>query len=72
MFEDEDVLVNFVESHKRLGCTHSSNAKRHAHIENTIAPVSNLLGIMRVIKYKLSRKALDNIHIYSRSFSLFC
>ena len=58
----EDVLVNFVESHKQLGLTLSSNAKWHAHIE-IITCVSKLLGIMRAVKYKLSRKALINIHI---------
>ena len=60
----EDVLVNFVESHKHLGLTLSSNANRHAHIENIITSVSKLLGIMRAVKYKLSRKALNNIYIY--------
>ena len=59
----EDVLVNFVESHKHLGLTLSSNAKWHAHIENIITSVSKLLGIMRAVKYKLSRKALNNIYI---------
>ena len=57
----EDVLVNFVESHKHL--TLSSNAKWHAHIENIITSVSKLLGIMRAFNYKLSRKAFNNIYI---------
>ena len=39
----EDVLVNYVESHKLLGLTLSSNAKWHAHIENIITSVSKLL-----------------------------
>ena len=59
----EDVLVNFVESHKHRGLTLSSNAKWHAHIENIITYVSKLLGIIRAVKYKLSRKALNNIYI---------
>ena len=59
----EDVLVNFVESHKHLRLTLSSNAKWHAHIENINTSVSKLLGIMRAVKYKLSRKALNNIYI---------
>ena len=58
----EDILINFVEGHKHLGLTLSSNAKWHAHIEN-ITSVSKLLGIMRAIKYKLSWKALNNIYI---------
>ena len=32
-------------------------------VENIITPVSKLLGIMRAVKYKLSRKALNNIYI---------
>ena len=56
----EDVLVNFVESNKHLGLTLSSNAKWHVHRENIITSVSKLLGIMRAVKYKLSRKALNN------------
>ena len=56
----EDVLVNFVESHKHLRLTLSSNANWHEHIENIMISVSKLLGIMRAVKYKLSRKALNN------------
>ena len=66
MFSDlmfEDVLVNFIESHKHLVLTLSNNAKWHAHIENFITSVSKLLGIMRTVKYKLSRKAFNNIYI---------
>ena len=59
----EDILVNFVENHKHLGLTLSSNAKWHSHIENIITSVSKLLGIMRAVKYKLSRKALNNDYI---------
>ena len=61
----EDVLVNFVEIHKHLGLTLSSNAKwhAHAHIENIITSISKLLGIMRAVKYQFSRKALNNIYI---------
>ena len=63
----EDVYVNFVERHKNLGLTPSSNAKWHAHTDNIITFVSKLLGIMRAVKYKLSRKALNNIYIsYTR------
>ena len=57
----KDVLVNFVESHKHLGLTLSSNAKWHAHIENIMISVSKLLGILRAVKYKMNRKALNNI-----------
>ena len=47
-----------------IGLSLSSNAKWHAHIENTITSESKLLGIMRARKYKLSRKALNNIYIF--------
>ena len=68
----EHVLVNFVESHMYLGLTLSSNAKWHAHIENIMTSVSKLLGIMRAVKYKLSRKALNNISILHSTYSGVC
>ena len=52
-FMFEDVLVNFVESHKHLGLTLSSNAKWHAHIENITTSVSKSLGIMRAVKIQI-------------------
>ena len=58
----DNILINFVENHKHLGLTLSSNAKWHVHIENILASASKILGIMRSIKFKLSRKALNNVY----------
>lgn len=59
----DNILINFVENHKHLGLTLSSNAKWHAHIENILSSVSKILGIMRSMKFKLTRKALNNVYI---------
>ena len=40
----------------------SSDAKWHLHIENILSSVSKILGIMRSVKFKLSRKALNNVY----------
>lgn len=58
----DNILIKFVENHKHLGLTLSSNAKWHAHIENIISSVSKILGIMKSIKFKIARKALNNLY----------
>lgn len=59
----DNILINFVENHKHLGLILSSNAKWHEHIENISSSVSKILGIMRSIKFRLTRKALNNVYI---------
>ena len=58
----DNILINFVENHKHLGLTLSSSAKWHVHIENILSSASKILGIMRSNKFKLSRKALNNVY----------
>ena len=58
-----NVPVNFVENHKHLGLTLSSNGKWHEHITNIVKSSSKILGIMRKIKYTVSRKTLNQIYI---------
>lgn len=38
-----------------------SNAKWHVHIENRLSSVSTILGIMRIIKFRLTIKALNKV-----------
>ena len=45
-------------SHTHLGVTLSSDAKLNNHIENIILSVSRHLGILRKLKYRLSRQNL--------------
>ena len=57
-----NVPVNFVENHKHLGLTLSSSGKWHDHIINIVKSSSKILGIMRKVKYMVSRKTLNQIY----------
>ena len=50
-----DVQIQFVDSHKHLGLTLSSNAKWAEHIKNISKSASKLLGIMRNLKFIVKR-----------------
>jgi hypothetical protein len=50
-------------SHKHLGVTLSSDAKWNNHIENIILNVSKHLGILRTLKYRLSRQNLEQLYL---------
>ena len=49
-------------SHKHLGVTLSSDAKWNNHIENIVLSVSRHLGILRKLKYRLSRQNLEKLY----------
>ena len=59
----DNVVINFVDSHKHLGVTLSSNGQWHAHIENIVSSVTRILGIMRTLKYSISRNALNQMYM---------
>ena len=59
----ENTLTEFVESHKHLGFTLSSNGNWHTHIENILKSDYKVLGIMRKLKYSFSRQALNQVYI---------
>ncbi len=59
----ENTPVVFVEDHKHLGLTLSNNGKWHTHINNIINSTSRVLGIMRSLKFKISRQSLNQIYI---------
>ncbi len=59
----DDKVISFVDDHKHLGLTLSSNGKWHTHINNILSSSSKILGIMRKLKYKVSRKSLNQIYI---------
>jgi hypothetical protein len=72
LFSNTDVIYNFnftfngnnipiTMSHKHLGVTLSSDTKWNNHIENIILNVSRHLGILRKLKYRLSRQNLKKI-----------
>ena len=59
----ENVPVQFVESHKHLGLTLSSNGKWHDHIENLVKSATKILAMMRKIKFSVKRKTLEQMYV---------
>ena len=59
----DNIPVNFVESHKHLGLTLGHDGKWHDHIYNVLKSASKVLGIMRSLKFKVSRKSLNTIYV---------
>ena len=59
----DNVVINFVGSHKHLGVTLSSNGQWHTHVENTVSSATRILGIMRKLKYSLCRNALNQMYM---------
>ena len=57
-----NVPVTFVDEHKHLGLTFSSDGKWNNHINNILTSAAKILGVMRKVKYKLSRKCLNQIY----------
>ncbi len=59
----DGTAITLVENHKHLGLTLSNNGKWHTHINNLMSSASRLLGIMKKLKFQLSRKSLNQIYI---------
>ena len=59
----ENSTLTPVNTHKHLGITLSNNYKWTDHVNNILTTSSKLLGIMRRIKFTVSRKALNQIYI---------
>ena len=57
------IAITFVESHKHMGVTLSSNGQWHTHIENIVNSVNKSFGIMRKLKYSISINALNQIYM---------
>jgi hypothetical protein len=74
LFSNTDVRYNFnftfngnnipiTMSHTHLGASLSSDAKWNNHIENIILSVPRHLGILRKLKYRLSRQNLEKLYL---------
>ena len=59
----DNIPINFVDSHKHLGVTFSSTGQWHSHIENIVLSATKILGIMRKLKYSISRNALNQMYM---------
>ena len=58
-----DSIINFVESHKHLGLTLTFNGQWHTHIETILCSAYKVLGIMRKLKYRFTRQALNQMYV---------
>ena len=58
-----NAVINFVDSHKHLGVTISSNGQGHTHIENIVSSATRILGIMRKLTYSINRNALNQMYM---------
>ena len=68
LLDFNNTIINFVESHKHLGITLAYNGQWHTHIETILSSVYKILGIMRKLKYRFSRQALNQMYVsYVRS-----
>ena len=56
-------MFTFVENRKYLGLTLSSDCKWHVHIENILSSASKMLDVRRNLKYKVGRKAMNQIYV---------
>ena len=43
----DNITISFVDSHKDLGVTFSSNGQWHSHVENIVNSASKILALMR-------------------------
>lgn len=59
----EGTQIKFVEHHKHLGVTLSSNGHWDAHVENILQSASKVVGIMRRLKFTLNRRSLNQIYL---------
>ena len=58
-----NIPINFVDTHKHLGVTFSSTGQWHSHIEHIVLSAPKILGIMRKLKYSISRNALNQMYV---------
>ena len=59
----DDTVFTFVENHKHFGLTLSSDCKWHVHIKYILSSASKMLGVLRNLKYKVGRKAMNQIYV---------
>ena len=59
----DNIPISFVDSHKHLGVTLSSNGQWHSHVENIVNSASKILALMRKLKFSISRNALNQMYM---------
>ena len=59
-----NIPINAVDSHTHLGNAQGSRTGQwHSHIENIVLSATTILGIMRKLKYSISRNALNQMYM---------
>ena len=58
-----DVRIGFVDNHKHLEWTLSSNGNWKEHTSNLCRSASQLLGMMKTLKFRLKRDSLNQIYV---------
>ena len=59
----EGTSINYVQHHKHLGITLSENCTWNEHINNILSSAWKIVGIMRKLKFCLSRHALNQMYL---------
>ena len=59
----DNVELNYIQHHKHLGLTLSEDGTWHEHIANITKSASKVFGSMRLLKFRLNRKTLNQIYI---------
>ena len=68
LLDFNNTIINFIESHKHLGKTLAYKGQWHTQKETILSSAYKMLGIMRKLKYRFSRQALNQIYVsYVRS-----
>ena len=57
-----NTLIQFVKDHKHLGLTLNNNGQWHTHVENILTSTARIIGVMRKLKFTLTRVALNQIY----------
>ena len=59
----DDVILTETDTHKHLGITFSASCTWSNHIQNITRKAMTRLNLMRTLKFKVSRTALERIYI---------
>ena len=59
----DNIPISFVDSHKHLGVTLSSNGQWHSHVENIVNSASKILALMHKLKYSICRNVINQMYM---------
>ena len=59
----DNSILDFTDHHKHLGLTFSNDGRWHEHLGKIIITASNVLNSMKLIKYKVNRRTLNQMYI---------